>query len=167
VIGDAVFKIGKEYNRKADIHNKYSGQQQGGISTPKGSPFIFLFTSEIGERHGYKDEYRDDGMFWYTGEGQVGDMGMEGGNRAILDHAKNGKAILLFEYTRTAHVRYIGTAECLGYHEETRPDREGDYRTALVFHLDVNSVPDASHILRTLSLFVQTATAGHIMRKTQ
>lgn len=86
-----MFEIGKEYNRKADIHEKYKGQAQGGISTPKDFPVVFIFTSDAGEQHGYRDEYRDDGVFWYTGEGQVGNMKMEAGNKAILKHAKNNK----------------------------------------------------------------------------
>ena len=141
-----MFEIGKEYKRKEDIHGVYGGQSQGGISTPKNHPVVFVFTSEAGEQHGYKDEYRDDGVFWYTGEGQIGDMKMAASNKAILEHAHNHKIIHAFEYTKKAYVRYIGTAECLGYHEETRPDREGDDRTAFVFHLDIDSVEVANGI---------------------
>lgn len=134
-----MFEIGKEYNRKFEIHGVYKGQSQGGISTPKDSPLIFIFTSDKGENYGYKDEYRDDGLFWYTGEGQVGDMSMSKGNKAILEHGKNNKTIHAFEYTRKAYVRYLGTAECLGYHRELRLDCAGEERSALVFHLDINS----------------------------
>lgn len=135
-----MFEIGKEYKRKEEIHGLYGGQAQGGISTPKSYPVIFIFTSDAGEQHGYRDEYRDDGVFWYTGEGQVGDMKMASGNKAIVEHAQNGKTIHVFEYTKKAYVRYIGSADCLGYHEETRPDREGNDRTAFVFHLDIDSI---------------------------
>lgn len=137
-----MFEIGKEYKRKEDIHGLYGGQAQGGISTPKNHPFVFLFTSDAGEQHGYKDEYRDDGIFWYTGEGQIGDMRMASGNKAILEHAHNRKSVHVFEYTRKAYVRYIGLAECLGYHEEIRPDSEGNYRTAIVFHLTIDSIEE-------------------------
>lgn len=141
-----MFKIGQEYKRNTEIHELYNGQRQGGISTPRDLPVIFIFTSDAGERHGYKDEYRDDGVFWYTGEGQKGDMTMEAGNKAIRDHAQNGKTIHVFEYTRKAHVRYVGSAECLGYHEEIRPDREGNNRNVFVFHLDIDSVEAADHV---------------------
>lgn len=141
-----MFVIGREYKRNSDIHGLYGGQGQGGISTPKNSPFIFLFTSNSGEQHGYRDEFRDDGIFWYTGEGQVGDMKMSSGNKAILNHSENNKTIHIFEYTRTAYVRYMGTAECLGYHEETRPDRNGDDRSVFIFHLDINSNPPGNQI---------------------
>ncbi len=141
-----MFDIGREYKRNTEIHGQYGGQGQGGISTPKNYPFIFIFTSDAGEQHGYRDEYREDGIFWYTGEGQVGDMKMASGNKAILEHSQNNKTIYIFEYTRKAYVRYLGTAECLGYHEETRPDREGDDRNVFVFHLDINSVPTTNEV---------------------
>lgn len=143
------FEIGLEYRRKSDIHETYGGQRQSGISTPRDVPAVFLFTSDAGEQHGYKDEYRPNGLFWYTGEGQVGDMKMEGGNKAILDHVENKKSLHVFEYTRKAHVRYLGSAECLGYHEEIRPDREGNDRTVYVFHLDIDSLPSADEIAET------------------
>jgi 5-methylcytosine-specific restriction enzyme A len=148
-----VFEIGKEYHRKTDIHGLYKGQAQGGISTPKDFPVVFIFTSEVGEQHGYKDEYRDNGLFWYTGEGQIGNMKMQAGNKAILDHAKNNKTIHVFEYTRTAYVRYLGSAECLGYHEEMRPDRKGEERKVFVFHLDINSVPTDKRVSEPKSFY--------------
>jgi len=141
-----VFEIGKEYNRKSAIHEIYKGQAQGGISTPKDFPVVFIFTSDAGEQHGYRDEYRDNGVFWYTGEGQVGDMKMEAGNKAILNHAQNKKIIHVFEYTKKAHVRFLGTAECLGYHEEKRPDRDCQDRNVFVFHLDIDSIPEKNQI---------------------
>lgn len=140
------FEIGREYRRKPDIHEKYGGQRQGGISTPKDVPSVFLFTSNAGEQHGYKDEYRPDGLFWYTGEGQLADMKMEGGNKAILTHVESKKSLHVFEYTRKAHVRYLGKAECLGYHEEVRPNREGDDRIVFVFHLDIDSFPMGNEV---------------------
>ena len=66
-------------------------------------------------------------------------MTMKSGNRAILEHRQNGKDIHVFEYTRKAYVSYIGSAECLGYHTEDRPDSAGIYRTVFVFHLDIDS----------------------------
>jgi len=133
-----MFVVGREYHRKTEIHAVYGGQAQGGISTPKNHPFIFIFTSDSGVQHGYRDEYVD-GLFWYTGEGQVGDMQMVKGTKAILNHAEDNKTIHLFEYTRKAHVRYVGEAECLGYETQIRPDSNSNSRKAFVFQLDINS----------------------------
>ena len=135
-----MFEVGKEYRRRTEIHEIYGGQRQGGISTPANHPHIFLFTSQAGIDHGYWDEFKDDGQFWYTGEGQIGDMKMVSGNQAIHTHLEKNKQIFLFEQTRKAYVRFIGTACYTGHHIETRPDREGSMRSAFVFHLDVDSI---------------------------
>ena len=79
------FVVGEIYRRR-DIHNAYGGQMQGGISTPRDFPMIFLFTGDSGPQYGYEDKFQDDGTFSYTGEGRRGPMRMEKGNRAIRDH---------------------------------------------------------------------------------
>ena len=122
---------------------------------------MFLFTSDAGEQHGYKDEYREDGVFWYTGEGQIGDMKMASGNKAILEHAQNNKVIYVFEYTKKAYVRYVGSAECLGYHEETCPDREGDDRIAFIFHLDIDSVKSKNSVAEPKPLYGKEMPKHH------
>lgn len=129
------FVVGQVYGRRRDIHAPYSGQNQGGISTPKAAPFIFLFTGESGSTYGYEDSFRPDGTFWYTGEGQVGDMPMVRGNAAIASHRDDGKQLLLFEYTAKDSVRYLGEFEYLGHHVEQRADRNGALRNALIFQL--------------------------------
>jgi hypothetical protein len=51
----AMFEVGRVYDRRREIHKPYGGQHQGGISTPRGRPFVLLFTSPTGEQYGYKD----------------------------------------------------------------------------------------------------------------
>src|SRR5215813_14144712 len=104
------FEPGQTYRRIEDIHEPFGGQRQGGISTPSGHPYIFLFTGESGSAYGYKDDFRPDGTFWYTGEGQVGDMKWERGNAAIREHQRDKKTLLLFEYVAPGQVRFIGEA---------------------------------------------------------
>jgi hypothetical protein len=93
----STFEVGRIYNRRTDIHARFGGQQQGGISTPSGQPYIFLFTGPGGEQHGYRDGWDENGVFLYTGEGQVGNMAFIRGNAAIRDHIAEGKDLLLFE----------------------------------------------------------------------
>lgn len=134
----AKFEVGKLYNRRQDLHGVYGGQQQGGISTPTGDQVIFLFTGEHGSAYGYEDRPQPDGTFWYTGEGQIDDMTMVRGNRAIRDHEQEGKTLHLFSEARASgHVRYDGEARYLGHHAEERPDREGNQRQAIVFELEI------------------------------
>ena len=60
-IDSITFELGKLYNRRRDVHEVYGGQQQGGICTPQGVPFIFLFTGESGGRFGYSDRPQEEG----------------------------------------------------------------------------------------------------------
>jgi 5-methylcytosine-specific restriction protein A len=147
-----MFQFNREYHRKSELHDIYGGQQRGGIATPSKHPIVLLFTSDNGEQYGYHDDFVN-GIFHYTGEGQNGDMQMNKGNRAILEHAQSGKALHLFEYTRKGYVEYIGEAECLGFEEVTRPDVKGNDRKAFVFHLDLSA---------GIAKGVQTAKPGYI-----
>lgn len=139
-----MFTIGEIYNRRDAIHKIYGGQQQGGISTPAKYPYVFVFTGESGESYGYADKFQPEGTFWYTGEGQVGDMEMVRGNLAIKNHQEGGKSLFLFEYVKTAHIRFIGETVCTGYHIEQRLDVNSDYRNAIIFHLALIT-PDTHH----------------------
>lgn len=129
-----MFAEGQTYNR-GHLHELYGGQQQGGISTPADHNFIMLFTGEQGEQYGYKDGWSDDGIFFYTGEGQVGDMTFVRGNRAVREHVNDGKDVHLLNYVKPGRVRYIGQMICTGYHTRQAPDIKGNPRQVIVFEL--------------------------------
>ena len=130
------FERGKVYNRKRDIHAKFRGQERGGIATPTAAPFIFLFTGQQGTVFGYQDGMQSDGSFEYTGEGQTGDMTFTKGNKAIRDHAKDGKDMLLFETFKTkGQCRYLGSFVCDGWVLRMAQDKAGALRKAIVFKL--------------------------------
>lgn len=129
------FQLGRTYHRVQDIHAKYGGQRQGGISTPAKHPFIFLFTGTTGNAFGYNDYYSSDDVFQYTGEGQIGDMKMDRGNKSIQDHEENEKRLLMFELTKGG-VRFSGEFALIGHRREQRPDRNGDTRSAIIFELE-------------------------------
>ncbi|WP_201547535.1 HNH endonuclease signature motif containing protein [Psychrobacter sp. Pi2-1] len=159
-----MFEIGEIYNRRADIHGRYKGQQYGGIATPADHPYIFIFTGDSGSEYGYIDDFDPNGTFKYTGEGQEGDMKMSKGNLAIRDHQKNNKEILLFESTSRGYVRLLGTCNYVFHHIEERPDRNGNLREAIVFHLDIvnNRNIDAAHTLT--SKIVESPKAMYITK---
>ncbi|RYH07777.1 HNH endonuclease [Tropicimonas sp. IMCC6043] len=97
---------------------------------------MFIFTGKSGEQFGYDDGWQDDETFLYTGEGQVGDMEFTRGNRAIRDHAKDGKDILLFEMLgKSQPYRFLGEFACAGWQVDRGPDKNGDMREAIRFHL--------------------------------
>ncbi|MDN3276891.1 HNH endonuclease signature motif containing protein [Frankia sp. RB7] len=143
------FEVGSLYHRQRAIHQVFGGQERGGIATPSGFPFVFLFTGESGQQFGYSDGWRPDGIFAYTGEGQSGDMEFVRGNRAIRDHLADGRDLLLFEATKTkGSYRYLGCFAFAGWETKDAIDREGESRKAIVFELipvaEVGPAPEAS-----------------------
>ena len=127
-----MFEVGRLYKR-AELHARYGGQKQGGISTPKGQPFLLLFTGG-GETYGYQDGWEPSGVFLYSGEGQDGDMTFTGGNRALRDHVGNGKDLHLFA-KKGKMVRYLGLFACTSWSYRTAKDKAGHDRRAILFHL--------------------------------
>lgn len=129
------FIRGSVYSRR-ELHERYGGQEQGGISTPRSAPVIFLFTGASGSTYGYRDHWDDDNVFHYSGEGQIGDMEFVRGNRAVRDHEAQRKALHLFETVGSGDVRYLGQMRCAGYDLVAKvPDLRGVLRTAIVFRL--------------------------------
>ncbi|UFH49914.1 HNH endonuclease [Pseudomonas sp. KNUC1026] len=123
------------YDRKTEINGPFGGSRQSGIASSAQYPAVFLFTGDTGEQYGYADHW-EKGAYFYTGEGQRGPMTLTRGNRAIADHAKDGKALHLFHALgKGKGCRYIGEFACAGIIERTQPDVEGKDRTALVFQL--------------------------------
>ena len=121
------FEAGRVYHRRNDIHARFGGQQQGGIITPKDHPLVIIVTGEEGLEHGYADRLRPDGVFEYFGEGQVGDMQLTGGNKAVAEHSASGESLLLFRKAATG-LRFEGEMVCETFHYEPSPDREGNNR---------------------------------------
>jgi 5-methylcytosine-specific restriction protein A len=135
-----------EVYRRVELHQTLGGQRQGGISTPANYPVILIFTGDQGALYGYHDGFQDDGVFLYTGEGQVGDMQMIRGNWAIRNHQETGKQLHLFSYVRRGMVQYVGQAYYIGHHTRPAPDVNNAQRSAIVFELSVDApaigVPD-------------------------
>ena len=51
------FVVGQSYQRRSDIHLKYGGSWQNGVSSSAVCPAIFLFTGDTGEQYGYEDGF--------------------------------------------------------------------------------------------------------------
>lgn len=94
--------------RRVDLHTRYGGSRQGGISPSKASNNVIVFTDpRTGEQHGYQDVWESEDHFRYTGEGQVGNQVFTRGNKAIRDHLREGRHLRLFIGSRGI-VRYAG-----------------------------------------------------------
>ena len=139
------FEIGGLYSRRDDIHARFNGQRQGGISTPAEFPYIFAFTGEVGHDHGYHDFWDTEGLFHYYGEGQAGDMAYTGGNRAILRHDKDGKRLFVFQMLGHGRpYRFLGEFTLARTYEQAGvTSRTGTPRTAIVFVLKPILGPDS------------------------
>ena len=129
-----MFQVGKVYNRRKELHDVYGGQEQGGISTPSAHPFIMIFTGESGSDYGYHDSWDGD-TFYYTGEGQKGDMSLIRGNRSIAEHVKNGKRLHLFKSVKNG-AEYLGELEYVSHSLKDGRDVGGKGRKIIVFQLE-------------------------------
>jgi 5-methylcytosine-specific restriction protein A len=133
---------GRVYQRK-DLHAYFGGQRQGGIVTPKAHPVILLFSSPKGEAYGYRDGWlKDLDRYLYSGEGTEGDMTLDRGNRAVLEHAAQGKQLLLFvrEEERGPYL-YVGEFAYTGHFWSWNTDVHGALRKVLTFVLEpINAV---------------------------
>jgi 5-methylcytosine-specific restriction protein A len=130
-----MFEPEQVYKRSA-IHHQFGGQVQGGISTPKSVPFIFLFTSSSGEAHGYDDGWLPSGRFRFSGEGQRGDQEFIRGNKSIRDHEQMDKKLLLFEKTAKSNYRFVGEFRYVNHSLVTARDTHGAKREMISFELE-------------------------------
>ena len=138
------FEVGRVYDRWSEINDPYGGSRQSGISASRVTPAIFLFSGESGEQHGYKDHFDQRGVFWYSGEGQIGDMRLDKGNNAIATHASEGRALHVFmTLLKAKGQRYVGEFTYASHEYGDGTDRTGNQRRVIVFHLiPVGSVSD-------------------------
>ena len=130
-----------EVIRRTNLHIGYGGRIRGGISPSRQTPNVLIFSDpKAGEEHGYIYDGWDPatpGLFHYTGEGQQGDQQMRSGNRAIRDHAEEGRALRVFRGVR-GEVRYVGEFELAEPAYDLRPAHESGgtkIRQVLVFNL--------------------------------
>lgn len=131
-----VFEVGRDYMRQRDIHLKYGGSWQNGISSSAVCPAIFAFTGDTGEQYGYKDGFDDAGVFSYSGEGQVGDMVFKSGNRSLRDHAQDGRSVHLFRAQgKSKPCTYLGEYVVANHSIVRGPDKNGNERDVIVFHM--------------------------------
>jgi 5-methylcytosine-specific restriction protein A len=112
--------------KRSELHDSYGGNRQSGISPSQKSDVIFLFTGDTGKEYGYEDCWKSSTIFNYTGEGQVGDMKFERGNKSIRDHISNGKSMYLFEQLGNGLVRFLSEVKYIDYHQKEGLDRNNN-----------------------------------------
>ncbi len=123
--------------KRVELHQRYGGRRQGGISPSKQSRNVFLFTDQArGALHGYiYDGLNEDGLYHYTGEGQFEDQRMVQGNRAVRDHQAEGRALHLFD-ANAGSATYMGEFEYVDHYTADAPETDnGPIRSVIVFRL--------------------------------
>ena len=129
---EALFIEGKVY-RRSQIHDQFGGNRQGGISPAASYPYIFIFSGQSGHQHGYKDQWENEDVFSYTGEGQIDDMKFVRGNLALRDHLKNSKRVFLFIQEEKGYARFESELELEDFDFFVGQDRLGTERVAIKF----------------------------------
>lgn len=137
---------------RAEMKRVFGGGEQGGIVPSATTPNVLIYTDpKSGEQLGYFDgwlaeEDEHGPLFEYTGHGE-GDQtfGSKGtGNRAILHHVDDGRALHVFKAvglvprSGTKRQRYIGEFELdreRAYELRQAHNRAGVLRTVIVFRL--------------------------------
>ncbi|WP_433367900.1 hypothetical protein [Streptosporangium sp. CA-115845] len=126
---------------------RYGGAKYGGIEPSRKTPNVFIYSDPTrGKAFGYNfDGWNEDHtIFLYTGEGRIDDQQMRDGNRAILKHRIERRALRLFVAdglipgTGQKNHRYIGKFEVdreRPYFLEEALDQEKESRTVFVFRL--------------------------------
>ena len=96
--------------KRADLHREWKGNSGSGISALGSDAIIFAFSGDAGKSFGYQDTWMEDGRFRYYGEGQIGDMVLLRGNKAIHEHVKNNTRLCLFDSNTgvSGHVLFRG-----------------------------------------------------------
>lgn len=129
-------KPGASIKRK-QLHKRYGGREQGGISPCAKTPNVFLFMDKRrGAENGYiYDGVHEDGTLHYTGEGQQGDQQMTQGNRVIRDHRAEGRSLHVFK-VKASTVLHLGEFEYVRDYDADAPPRGGgEDRKVIVFVL--------------------------------
>jgi hypothetical protein len=142
---------------RRDVHARFGGRQQGGIGPSRVAPVVLFFTDPTtGQRHGYYDGWDDDGLYNYVGEGQHGDQQLVQGNRAIFNHAVDGRTLEGFLGDGTPIVTYLGEFELADNHltEAHESGNRDVLRQVIVFRLrPVGELPPVAlpHVPITLA----------------
>ncbi|TCI76947.1 hypothetical protein EVJ20_09510 [Exiguobacterium sp. SH0S1] len=147
-----LFEKNKLYKRSV-LHDQYGGSRQRGISTPNKHKLIFIFDSGMDEEFGYKNGWsEDDGLYYYSGEGQEGNQSFSFGNKALLNHIENGEDVYLFESLGKGSYRFVDQLILIGYDIQFGIDKHHNQREVIVFAFEPLHVvqEEAHHFASTM-----------------
>ncbi|MFJ2868823.1 hypothetical protein [Kitasatospora sp. NPDC087314] len=141
---------------RAEVGAAFGGALYGGIEPAPDSDMVLVYSDpKVGELHGYtfdgQAEDDDRGpLYLYTGEGKTGNQQFTGGNKALRDHAADGRTLQLFvadgnvidqvtgRKKKGKRQRYIGQMILdpeQPYDRRRAPGTDGVERSVIIFHL--------------------------------
>jgi len=126
---------GQQIHRRHDLHDRYGGNPQSGISPCGKFPYVFLFISPNGGEYGYKDNRISENEFVISGEGQEGKQKMKRGNAAILNHVEKNRALHLLSKISSGYYEYLGRFVYVSHKFEPGVDKLGNTREMIQFRL--------------------------------
>ncbi|MEU9405165.1 restriction endonuclease [Streptomyces sp. NPDC048281] len=135
-------KLGEVVARQ-DLHARFGGTPQGGISPSTQAQMVMAFVTERPNPDDFTG-WGEDGVFHFTGAGIHGDQEMTRGNLALLRHREQGRAVHLFhqlpkQASKPGRLyRHLGRFEVDAeqpYYVADAPDVNGQMRTVIVFRL--------------------------------
>ncbi|WKK70539.1 hypothetical protein Q0F99_11785 [Rathayibacter oskolensis] len=124
---------------RREVHAKFGGDWQRGISVPKDRRNVLVFTDPVaGAEHGYDvhEGLTPEGIFLYTGEGPSGDQELNYSNRTLRDADAAAIPVRVFAVDGTS-VTYVGlfAPDDPPYSVREVPSAGDTARTVLVFAL--------------------------------
>ncbi len=123
--------------RRADLHDRFGGNHYCGIASSKKESVVLIFHTQEPSQQFYEDGFDSDGLYWYSGQGQKGDMTWNASNKAVREHMIQGRDLFFFERVQRkgglwqfSHImRYFG------HKIEDRLDADKKLRKAIIFSL--------------------------------
>ncbi|NEW72556.1 hypothetical protein [Streptomyces rhizosphaericus] len=135
-------KVGEVVARR-DLHARFGGTPQGGISPSTRAQMVMVFVTERPTPDDFTG-WGEDGIFHFSGAGMHGDQEMTRGNLALLRHKEQGRTVHLFhQLGRRADepgrlYRHLGRFEVDSeqpHYTADAPDANGQMRIVIVFRL--------------------------------
>lgn len=108
----ADFELGKIYKRE-DLISAFGGSFYRGINPCHKTNTIVITSVHTGNRI-YDDKLFNDDVMYYTGEGQIGDQTMSGGNKAIYTAKERNVPIYLFVRFKRPEYTFFGEVVLIG-----------------------------------------------------
>ncbi|QFQ90944.1 hypothetical protein LM010_05670 [Lacticaseibacillus manihotivorans] len=133
---------GRVYTHDEIIHT-FVVASSGGMRRSHANNALVLLSRHHAdpEQNPYEDRWEADGLFHYTGEGQVGDQSLDyRQNKTLNESDRNGISVYLFESSRDNAYVYRGEVVLAkAPYPEQAPDRDGKLWRVYKFPLRVKS----------------------------